>query len=174
MGILKFLSSKDFNIQNNTLFLDIPKYSLVLFWSNSCTYCAKAKAVMQQLNNQINGCNFALCNLDENKGVIKMCVDSGIALDHVPFFVFFANKNPYMVYSGPIETKTISSFILEVSTQFKNEYNKVSSNNGADAKTNLPPSQEKNNQICKIGDFECMKRSRRYEYCTLEEAYQTK
>lgn len=174
MGILKFLSSKDFNVQNNTLFLDIPKYSLVLFWSNSCTYCVKAKTVIQQLNNQINGCNFALCNLDENKDVIKMCVDSGIALEHVPFFVFFANKNPYMVYSGPIDTKTISSFILEVSTQFKNEYNTGSLNSGAGGKTNLPQTQEKTIGHCKIGDFECMKRSRSYGYCTLAEAYLTK
>lgn len=172
MGILKFLSTEDFNIQNNTLFLNIPKYALVLFWSNSCNFCTKAKNVMQQLNNQINGCNFALCNLDQNKDVIKMCVNSGIALDHVPFFVFFANKNPYMVYSGPIDNKTISSFILEVSSQFKNEYKEGSSNHSTE-KTNLS-SNEKNNDFCKIGDFECMKRSSRYEYCTLEEAYGTK
>lgn len=174
MGIIKFLTSKDFNVQNNNLFLDIPKYSLVLFWSNSCTYCAKAKIVMQKLNNRINGCNFALCNLDQNKDVIKMCTDTGIALDHVPFFVFFANKNPYMVYSGPIDEKTISSFILEVSTQFKNEYNTGSSGGGDVGKITPPSSEEKTNDYCKIGDFECMKNSSRYDYCTLAEAYAIK
>jgi len=171
MPPITFCNTDDFKDSNGNLAINIPKFALALFWSSNCKYCESAKHILSNMNQQINGCSFAMCNLDTNREMIQLCNNAGIALEHVPFFVFFANKSPYMIYAGPIAQDQLTRFVIEVSTQYHKENAK---------KTNTTTSIKdigENTQVadsCNVGDIACQEKAKstfNSSYCTLKEAY---
>lgn len=177
MSSINFLSLSDFSESRGKLKVSIPQFGLVLFWSSNCKYCTTAKDILALMNRKVNGCNFGMVNLDMNRELIDMCNKSGIALEHVPFFVFFANHTPYMVYSGPVAIEPLTKFVIEVSTQYHEE-NKPKMTGRTN--TIAPPKQVTDSvDSCKIGDTVCQQQANSYQsgrsgYCTIKEAYANK
>ena len=176
MTSIQFLDSSNFSkAKDGSLLCSIPKYALVLFWSTNCPHCTQVKEIIQGMNNNMNGCTFGMCNLDENKECIDMIVSSGIEMSYVPFIVFFANQKPYMVYSGPPREDTMIKFIVEVSNAYREE---VQSRKGTqrltDGSTETRTPIKKIEQSCKIDDKQCIENARVDKgscYLPMREAY---
>jgi len=167
---IKFCTESDFDVdRDGNLRVNIPKYSLVMFYSTQCPHCEKMGDVFNALNRRIEGCTFAMINLDENKEIIKKCAGSNIDLSYVPMVVFFANTKPIMIYAGPCELDDLERFVIEVSESYKNDN---MNNETKHETTDLRGIKD----ACMLGDEECLKEKSLENgvqqcYVTLAEAY---
>lgn len=183
---IKFMEDKDFyNGPGEMLVCSLPKYALVMFYSTQCAHCAEMKNVFMDLNQKIEGCNFGMINVDDNKGVIDKCNKGGVELTYVPFVVFFANKKPYMVYTGPCVSSDLERFIVDVSNDYrsKNMNNKITQPENNSYSDRFTQHQESNDDTyapskdaCAIGDEECISHKsneskRKMCYLSIDEAY---
>jgi len=106
--------------------------------------------VFTRTNMVIDGCTFAMCNVEEEKGLVSMCAESNCAITYVPYIVFFANKKAYMVYGGGATNKELVEFIVEVSKAYRDEFD---SGGKFDMKT---LADKVTSDSCAVADSECL------------------
>lgn len=118
MSGLLFLSSEDFFIQKfnkvNLLCNNIVGLSLVLFYSNACKFCKNLIPIFKQLPDTVNGCQFAMMNVSNNKQCIVMSTSTTSPIKVVPYVILYMNGKPYMRYQGPHDIREITKFIVEM------------------------------------------------------------
>lgn len=129
MNGLMFLSSEDFSIEKGTrgniLCHSIYGYSLILFYSNSCTHCANLIPIFKQLPGTINGCQFGMINIGINRTCLEMSKNTIAPITYVPYIVLYVDGRPFMAYKGPYDINEIKRFIIEVANnlQRKRQFN---------------------------------------------------
>lgn len=180
-----FLNETNFTVNGEkSLTVNIPNFSLVLFYSTRCPHCKQMIEVIKRMPTLINGCTFAMVNLDENRAVVQKAKQSTLELKFVPFLVFYASGTPYMVYNGPTVDSEIKRFVVQVSEQYVSEYqatnNKTYLNSSGSSSNNLQQSSKaranvvKSDLGCSLDDRACLEHSlKRYTGCyvSMKDAY---
>ena len=123
-GIL-FLTNHDFKIQKTTeqisLCTNIPGFSLLYFYSTQCVYCQKMIPLYKKLPSMVQGCQFGMINISNNKQLVYRSQPTTTALKYVPYIVLYVHGKPFMRYDGPHKLNEIRRFILEVHNDLKHK-----------------------------------------------------
>jgi hypothetical protein len=117
---LLYLSDSDFALQNGTLIQGIRGYSLVLFYSPVCPHSTKVLPIYKQLPFSIQGCQFAVINVSQNRKVVAMSQYSNTYIEYVPIIYFYVNGQPQFKFTGALTRQDLEGFILVMSDKFKN------------------------------------------------------
>jgi len=118
-GIL-FLGNDDFQVRQGdqglllSLNSDFRGLVLVLFYSKECPYCDNLINKFKQLPNVVNGCLFAMVNVNRNMLVVEKSKDTIAPITYVPDVILYINGIPYMRYDGAHELDSIKEFLLNV------------------------------------------------------------
>jgi len=126
MSGLLYLTSDEFFLQkneNNNIILShrVQGFCLVLFYSTKCEYCPGLLNIFKRLPGTVNGCQFGIVNISTNKACVEMSQQSNSPIKYVPFIVLYINGNPYMIYKGSNDSKSITNFILDVANKLQNK-----------------------------------------------------
>ena len=118
-GIL-FLGNDDFQIRQGdqgmllTLTYDSKGLTLVLFYSKECPYCDSLINKFKQLPNYVNGCQFAMVNVNRNMSVVERSKNTVAPITYVPDVIMYVNGMPYIRYDGPHDIQHIKEFIVSL------------------------------------------------------------
>ena len=118
-GIL-FLGSNDFTIRQAEkgkllcLANDSKGMTLVLFYSNQCSYCDNLIKKFKQLPHIVNGCQFAMINVSHHADIPERSKDTVAAITYVPDLILHVNGMPYIRYDGEHEIEPIQDFIVGI------------------------------------------------------------
>ena len=118
-GIL-FLGNDDFQIRQGdqgmllTLTYDSKGLTLVLFYSKECPYCDSLINKFKQLPNFVNGCQFAMVNVNRNMSVVERSKNTVAPITYVPDVILYVNGMPYIRYDGPHDIHHIKEFIVSI------------------------------------------------------------
>lgn len=119
MSSLLFLTSDDFGLAQNqntkTLYHEIRGFSLVLFYSTRCPNSRKFLPIFKQLPSIVNGCQFGMINIDNNRRILESSKGTTTHIQYVPLIILYINGYPYMRYDGARTPHDIQAFILKVS-----------------------------------------------------------
>lgn len=123
MSGLLFLTSEDFQLskgaKGNILSLNVPGFSLILFYSTHCEHCRDLVPIFKQLPGTIGGCQFGMINISQNKQTILLSRETIAPIKVVPYIILYINGKPYMRYQGPHVINEITRFIVEVSKKIQ-------------------------------------------------------
>lgn len=124
MSGLLFLTHEDFSIGKSDdgpiLCNSIKGLSLILFYSTQCTYCQKFIPIFKRLPGSINGCQFGMINISQNKPTVLMSRQTISPITYVPLIILYFNGKPYMIYTGPYDENEIKRFVIEVANSIIN------------------------------------------------------
>lgn len=140
-GIL-FLGNDDFQVRQGdqgmllTLTYDSKGLTLVLFYSKECPYCDSLINKFKQLPNFVNGCQFAMVNVNRNMSVVERSKNTVAPITYVPDVILYVNGMPYIRYDGPHDINHIKEFI--VSIYQKIQKTSFTENNNEQDKPNHP------------------------------------
>lgn len=125
MSGLLFLSARDFNVQRGTkgpiLCNVIKGYSLVMFYSTHCRKCQTLIPIFKQLPGTINGCQFGMINIGNNKQCIEMAKQTITPIQYVPLIILYINGKPFMRYppDSPDTIESLQKFIIQIAENVK-------------------------------------------------------
>lgn len=115
---LFFLNQEDFEVRNgakgSTLCVTIDGYSLVLYYSTKCAHCQKLIPIFKRLPGSVGGCTFAMTNVSQNKGIVRMAKTTKAPISYVPYIVLHINGEPFMRYDGPHDFESLKRFVVEI------------------------------------------------------------
>lgn len=137
-GIL-FLNHGDFEIRKGdkgdmmTLKYDRTGLTLVLFYSKELPTCAHLMTRFKQLPSLINGCNFAMVNMNKNMELVQMSRNTIAPITYVPDLTLFVNGCPFIRYDGEQEIDAIRKFLEDI-------YEKIQKLQFSPAASSTPPS----------------------------------
>lgn len=124
--MLEYLAPNDFYItQQNDLANKIAGFSLVFFSSAKCKYCVDAYPAFAQLSNQVQGCTFAMMNIDqEKKRIVDMAHTTNNQLTYVPCIMFYVNGVPYSEFhtnenNPQTNLERLKAFLIETTNEIK-------------------------------------------------------
>lgn len=89
---------------------------IVLFYSNDCQHSANLLKKYKQLPRVINGCQFALININKpsNFSVVRLSQNTISPITFVPDIILYVDGTPFIRYDGPHEIPPIKQFILDI------------------------------------------------------------
>ena len=131
MSGLLFLTTQDFTVaegaKGNILCHGIEGFSLILFYTSSkrCEFCSEILPIFKKLPGSVNGCQFGIVNLNRNKHLARMSLQTITPIDCVPYIIFYVNGRPYMRYNGPYDQMEVTKFIVAVGNSIKNKQAKM-------------------------------------------------
>ena len=120
-----FLETSDFSIRSGekgqVLFLTFqPRgMTLVLFYSNQCPHCQSFMKDFKQLPSVMNGCQFAMTNIEKYPAIAQMSRSTIVPIQYVPDIILFVNGFPYVRYEGAPDISSITTFLLEMNKKIK-------------------------------------------------------
>lgn len=118
-GIL-FLGIDDFQLRQGdqglllTLTYDPKGLTLVLFYSKECPYCDNLINKFKQLPNYVNGCTFAMVNVNRHMSIVEKSKSTVAPITYVPDVILYVNGMPYVRYDGAHEIEHIKNFIITI------------------------------------------------------------
>lgn len=125
MSALLFLCSDDFNIQQgsngNILCTSIPELSLVLFYSTACKHCHTLLPIFKTLPGTIEGCQFGMINVSNNRKCVELSKDTIAPVTYVPYIILYVHGKPFMKYNGPHDASEMRRFIIEVANKINSK-----------------------------------------------------
>lgn len=123
MSGLLFLQSNDFNVQNGTkgdiLCNSIRGISLILFYSTKCEYCQILIPIFKRLPGSINGCQFGMINVTNERDVVRMSSTTIAPIKYVPLIILFVGGKPFIRYDGPHDEQEIRKFLIDVTSKLQ-------------------------------------------------------
>lgn len=123
-GIL-FLGDEDFVVRQGdkglvlSLTYESKGLNLVLFYSTECPYCINLINKFKQLPLLVNGCQFAMVNVNRNMNVIEKSKNTIAPIQFVPDVILYVNGMPYIRYDGPHDIQHIKNFIVDIYKQIQ-------------------------------------------------------
>jgi len=109
-----YLTSEEFSVEDRKLAIGLPGTTLVMYTTKGCTHCIKYLPEYKMLPKRMTGITFAICDLDENRGISRMSQTTVTPIDKVPKLILYINGLPKAVYSGTRNNAEIMKFIQEV------------------------------------------------------------
>ena len=123
--------------------------------------------IFNRLPGSINGCQFAILNVSQNKSCVVLSQKTTTPIKYVPYIVLYIDGKPAISYKGPYSIEEIRNFILNVSRdlQQKQQFvNKRQAPANEPGKTipactiGIPVSGDKNQLVCYLSMEEFMKK----------------
>ena len=147
MSGIYFLNHTDFEVMKGdrgdmmSLKYDKNGLTLVLFYSKELPSCDFMMTRFKQLPGLMNGCNFAMVNMNKNMELVELSRNTIAPISYVPDLTLFVNGCPFIRYDGPQEIENICNFLRDIyekihKLQFSNKNN---SNSAPASVANLPP-----------------------------------
>jgi hypothetical protein len=110
-----FLQSSDFSIENGKLAINMGGITLVMFYSQKCSYCMTFLPEFKKLPSNMMGVNFALCSVDDpKKMVVQMSHHTTTPIKNVPKFLLYNDGIPQVEYNGQRNRQSVIAFLEEV------------------------------------------------------------
>lgn len=125
MNGIHFLTDDDFTIKQGdkglvlTLLYDAKGMTLILFYSTECPYCESLIKIFKQLPAHVNGCKFAMVNVNRNMNLIDKSKNTIAPISYVPDLILYVNGHPYVRYDGAHDLGHIKEFIFEINMKIK-------------------------------------------------------
>jgi thiol-disulfide isomerase/thioredoxin len=142
MSGLLFLTNEDFGITKGTkgpiLSNNIKGLSLILFYSTQCNYCQNFIPIFKRLPGTINGCQFGMINVSQNRQTTELSKQTVAPITYVPYIILYVNGKPYMRYDGPQDINEIKRFVVEVANTIQNREKFVSNEKIKENKKGIP------------------------------------
>ena len=142
MSGLLFLSNEDFVLskgtKGNILCTSIPGFSLILFYSTQCPHCQNLLPIFKRLPGSINGCQFGILNVSNNKNCIRLSKDTIAPITYVPYIVLYVNGRPFLKYSGPPAESELKRFVFEVAQKIQSKQKFSADNVKEDVRGHIP------------------------------------
>ena len=115
MTTLHYLNVGDFQIQNQSLMLNIPGLTFVMFTSQRCIHCTKFAPEFRMLPNSMRGVNFAVCSVDAaNNQIVQMASGTTTPFKGVPKFILYNDGVPFVEYNGQRTRPAVLQFLHEM------------------------------------------------------------
>ena len=111
---LLILEADDFEVSNNVLVHTLrSKYSVVMFYTDTCVQCAHIKPIILKLVGNTIGLQVCMVNVydQDSKILIQMSQKTSTPLQHVPFIMFYLNGIPFKRFDGQYNVSEFSTFI---------------------------------------------------------------
>lgn len=125
MSGLLYLTSKDFKVANGpkgpVLCNRIRGLSLLLFYSTDCSHCKRFTPLFKTLPRNVQGCQFAMTNVSQNREILQMASQTIAPIKYVPFIVLYVNGRPFMRYDGAKDIQGIATFIANVAAKLNSK-----------------------------------------------------
>lgn len=120
MNGIFFLNHTDFEVTKGergdmmSLKYDKNGMTLVLFYSKELPTCEFLMTRFKQLPALMNGCNFAMVNMNKNMDLVEMSRNTIAPIAYVPDLTLFVNGCPFIRYDGPQEIENICQFLKDI------------------------------------------------------------
>lgn len=153
MSGIHFLGEDDFIIKQGdkgtilSLVYDTKGITLVLFYSTECPYCDALINKFKMLPTHLNGCQFAMINVNRNMNIVERSKNTIAPITYVPDLILYVNGFPYVRYDGPHSIQHISEFIVDISMKIQNTAFMNQKQELSNQEIQLPPSVPKPNHI---------------------------
>jgi len=138
MSGIYFLNHADFEIEKGdrgdmmTLKYDKNGLTLVLFYSKELPSCDYLMTKFKQLPALMNGCNFAMVNMNKNMELVEISRNTIAPISYVPDLTLFVNGCPFIRYDGPQEIENICGFLKDIYEKIhKLQFTKGSGSSGS-------------------------------------------
>ena len=150
MSGIYFLNHTDFEVMKGdrgdmmTLKYDKKGLTLVLFYSKELPSCDFMMTRFKQLPGLMNGCNFAMVNMNKNMELVEVSRNTIAPISYVPDLTLFVNGCPFIRYDGPQEIDNICNFLRDIYDKIHKLQFSSKNQNGGGATNNqvavsLPP-----------------------------------
>lgn len=90
-------------VRNNEIMIPLMPSIIVLFYSPRCAACAQAKAMMDNMLQRTQNCNFYLINVDEEQNAIRL-------VTKVPTFYGFKGGRPLGSMDSDVTAENLYNF----------------------------------------------------------------
>jgi len=120
MSGIHFLGNDDFIVKQGdkglilSLVYESKGMTLVLFYSTECPYCDALINKFKQLPSYVNGCQFAMVNVNRNMSIVERSKNTIAPISYVPDVILYINGSPYVRYDGPHDIQHIKDFIVDI------------------------------------------------------------
>lgn len=124
MSGLLFLQSGDFNPQQTakggTLVChSIRGLSLILMYATKCEYCRNLIPIFKRLPGTIGGCQFGMVNIENERELVRMSIESVVPIGYVPLLILFVDGRPFIRYDGAHDENEIRNFLMDVTARLQ-------------------------------------------------------
>lgn len=109
------LKPSDFFVtRNNELANNIKGFSVVFFKSDKCVYCNDVMPAFLQASSSIQGCTFAIMNVDQdNMRIVRIAEITVNPLKYVPYVVLYVNGIPATVFNPDEQNPDANAKLLK-------------------------------------------------------------
>jgi len=144
MNSTHFITQDDFilkKVENGgtELCISIPGLTLILFYSPLCKFCQEFLPVYKTLPGSVQGCQFAILNVSQNKNCIKLSENTKNPIDVVPYLLLYVNGRPFIRYKGELTADYLRYFIIEVIKSLHMQQNFLKNNQNVKLQKNKLP-----------------------------------
>lgn len=124
MSGLLFLQSCDFNKQPSSrggeiVCNNIRGVSLILMYATKCEFCRRLIPIFKRLPGTIGGCQFGMVNIETERDLVRMSLNTLVPVSYVPLIVLYLNGKPFIRYDGAHEEQDIRAFLIDVTTRLQ-------------------------------------------------------
>lgn len=124
MSGLLFLQTCDFNVQPSArggeiVCNNIRGISLILMYATKCEFCRRLIPIFKRLPGSIGGCQFGMVNIESERDLVRMSLNSLVPVSYVPLIVLYLNGKPFIRYDGAHEEADIRAFLIDVSNRLQ-------------------------------------------------------
>lgn len=122
---IHFLGNDDFIVRQGdkglilSLIYESKGMTLVLFYSTECPHCDSLINKFKQLPSYVNGCKFAMVNVNRNMSIVERSKNTIAPITYVPDVILYINGSPYVRYDGPHDIEHLKEFIVNVNIKLK-------------------------------------------------------
>lgn len=109
------LKPSDFYVtRNNELANNIKGFSLVFFKSDKCVYCKDVFPAFMNASSTIQGCTFALMNVDqEDMQIVRISENTLNPLLYVPYVMLYVNGTPTVSFNPDEKNPSANEKLLK-------------------------------------------------------------
>lgn len=124
MSGLLFLQSCDFNKQPSArggeiVCNNVRGVSLILMYATKCEFCRRLIPIFKRLPGTIGGCQFGMVNIESERELVRLSMNSLVPISYVPLIVLYVNGKPFIRYDGAHEEADIRAFLLDVTNRLQ-------------------------------------------------------
>lgn len=124
MSGLLFLQTCDFVTQPSSrggeiVCNNIRGISLILMYATKCDFCRRLIPIFKRLPGSIGGCQFGMINIEVEREMVRMSMNSLVPISYVPLIVLYVNGKPFIRYDGPHEEADIRAFLIDVTSRLQ-------------------------------------------------------
>jgi len=115
---------------------------LVMYYSKECDYCKHLFSQFKQLPSIVQGCQFAIFNVDLNPSIMELSLPTLCPIQYVPDVLLYVDGVPTIRYDGEHTVQSIQTFLQQMYQKLqKNTFVRAPSlSSSSSSSSSSPPS----------------------------------